>query len=162
MAVDAATFREALKDFPAGVTIVTSADSVDSPVGATVSAFASLSLEPPLIVVCLKRESGTVAAIRERRAFAVHILGNDQAQMALRFASDRSSKFEGLDFAANGAGVPLLGDCPVRLECELSDEMPGGDHVILVGLVAEASNAEVFEPLVYANRRFLALGSAVA
>ena len=162
MAVDAATFREALKDFPAGVTIVTSADAAGRPVGATVSAFASLSLEPPLIVVCLKRESGTVSAVRERRAFAVHILGHDQAQLALRFASDGSPKFEALDFAANGSGVPLLGDCPVRLECELSDEVPGGDHVILVGLVANASNADAFEPLVYANRRFLALGSAVA
>lgn len=162
MAVDAATFRDALKDFPAGVTVVTSADSSGLPVGATVSAFASLSLEPPLIVVCLKRESGTVAAIRARGAFAVHILGNGQAQLALRFASDGSPKFEGLDYAANASGVPMLGDCPVRLECELSSEMPGGDHVILVGLVANASNAEAFEPLVYANRRFLALGSAVA
>ena len=162
MAVDATTFRDALKDFPAGVTIVTSADATGRPVGATVSAFASLSLEPPLIVVCLKRESATVAAIRDRGAFAVHILGHDQAQLALKFASDRSPKFEGLDYVSNMPGVPLLGDCPVRLECDLSSEMPGGDHVILVGLVANASNAEAFEPLVYANRRFLALGSAVA
>lgn len=162
MAVDAATFRDALKDFPAGVTIVTSADASGTPVGATVSAFASLSLDPPLIVVCLKRESATVAAIRHRGAFAVHILGHDQAQLALKFASDRSPKFEGLDYAENTPGVPLLDDCPVRLECDLSSEMPGGDHVILVGLVANASNADAFEPLVYANRRFLALGSAVA
>jgi len=162
MAVDAATFRDALKDFPAGVTIVTSADGDGQPLGATVSAFASLSLDPPLVVVCLKRESGTVAGIRERRAFAVHILGNDQAQLALRFASDRSPKFEGLEFAANGSGVPVLGDCRVRLECELSDELPGGDHVILVGLVVDACNTDTFEPLVYANRRFLALGSSVA
>jgi flavin reductase (DIM6/NTAB) family NADH-FMN oxidoreductase RutF len=162
MAVDATTFREALKDFPAGVTIVTSADELGQPVGATVSAFASLSLDPPLVVVCLKRESTTVSAIRARQAFAVHILCNDQAQLALRFASDRSPKFEGLEFAANASGVPLLDDCPVRLECELNDELPGGDHVILVGLVVDASNSDTFEPLVYANRRFLALGSAVA
>jgi flavin reductase (DIM6/NTAB) family NADH-FMN oxidoreductase RutF len=162
MAVDATTFREALKDFPAGVTVVTSAGAEGEPVGATVSAFASLSLDPPLIVVCLKRESSTVAAVRERGAFAVHILGNDQAALALRFASDGSPKFAGLEYAANEAGVPLLGDCPVRLECELSNELPGGDHVILVGLVANASKQDPFEPLVYSNRRFLALGNAVA
>lgn len=162
MAVDATTFREALKDFPAGVTIVTSSDAAGQPVGATVSAFASLSLDPPLIVVCLKRESSTAAAVRERRAFAVHILGNDQAQLALRFASDGSPKFAGLDYAENASHVPLLGDCPVRLECDLSDELPGGDHVILVGLVVNASKADPFEPLIYSNRRFLALGNAVA
>ena len=162
MAIDATTFREALKDFPAGVTIVTSADTAAHPVGATVSAFASLSLDPPLIVVCLKRESTTVAAIRGRGAFAVHILGNDQAPLALRFASDGSPKFADLEHAANASGVPLLGDCPVRLECELSEELPGGDHIILVGLVVNASKADPFEPLVYSNRRFLALGDAVA
>lgn len=162
MAIDATTFREALKDFPAGVTVVTSADAEDEPVGATVSAFASLSLDPPLIVVCLKRESSTVAAVRDRGAFAVHILGTDQAALALRFASDGSPKFAGLEYAANESGVPLLGDCPVRLECELSNELPGGDHVILVGLVVNASKQDAFEPLVYANRRFLALGNAVA
>jgi flavin reductase ActVB len=162
MAVDAATFRDALKDFPAGVTVVTSATGAGAPVGATVSAFASLSLDPPLIVVCLKRESTTVSAIRERRAFAVHILGNGQAPLALRFASDGSPKFDGLEHTANAAGVPLLGDCPVRLECDLNDELPGGDHVILVGLVTNASNTDTFEPLVYSNHRFLALGSAVA
>ena len=162
MAIDAATFREALKDFPAGVTIVTSAGVDGQPVGATVSAFASLSLDPPLVVVCLKRESSTVAAIRARQAFAVHILGNNQAQLALRFASDRSPKFEALDFTANASVVPVLSDCPVRLECVLNDELPGGDHLMLVGLVVDACNTDTFEPLVYANRRFLALGSAVA
>jgi flavin reductase (DIM6/NTAB) family NADH-FMN oxidoreductase RutF len=127
-----------------------------------VSAFASLSLDPPLIVVCLKRESSTAAAVRERGAFAVHILGNDQAHLALRFASDGSPKFAGLDYAENASRVPLLGDCPVRLECDLNDELPGGDHVILVGLVVNASKADPFEPLIYSNRRFLALGNAVA
>ena len=162
MAIDATTFREALKDFPAGVTVVTSSDGARIPVGATVSAFASLSLDPPLIVACLKRSSATVAAIRERRSFAVHILGNDQAALALRFASDGSPKFDGLTYGENVSGVPLLGECPVRLECDLSDELPGGDHVILVGLVVNASNTETFEPLVYSNRKFLALGRSVA
>jgi flavin reductase (DIM6/NTAB) family NADH-FMN oxidoreductase RutF len=82
--------------------------------------------------------------------------------MALRFASDGSPKFADLTYVTNTSGVPLLGECPVRLECELSDELPGGDHVILVGLVVDASHTESFEPLIYANRRFLALGSAVA
>ena len=92
----------------------------------------------------------------------MHILGNNQAQLALRFASDRSPKFEALDFTANPSGVPVLNDCPVRLECVLNDELPGGDHLMLVGLVVDACNTDTFEPLVYANRRFLALGSAVA
>jgi flavin reductase ActVB len=161
MAVAPAEFREALKDFPGGVTIVTAGDPAGTLFGATVSAFASLSLEPPLVLVCLKQDSGSVGAIRRQKAFAVHVLDAGKAELARRFADNSLDKFAGVNFSLNGQGVPCLVDCTSRIECDLYNELPGGDHVILVGLVTSASNGGEFEPLVYAKRHFYALGRVV-
>ena len=158
MAVRPEDFKDALKDYPSGVTVVTSADSQGNPLGATVSAFTSLSLEPPLVLVCLNRSSRTSAAIASRRAYAIHILDASQATLARRFALDNSEKFEQAAFTINDAGVPCLDDCHLRLECTLQDEYSGGDHVILVGLVDAAYRGEDIEPLVFARRGFYALG----
>jgi len=157
--MDPNAFREALKNFPSGVTIVTTADEEGNPLGATVSSFASLSLEPPLVLVCLSEHSRTVRAIRARRAFAVHILDRSQHALARRFASDGAAKFEGADFRFNAAGVPCLTECRALLECRLHGEYAGGDHLILVGRVEAARQAPEFEPLVYAQRSFFGLGT---
>src|SRR5690349_4773299 len=149
MPVDAAAFRSALSQFPAGVTIVTSADARLNPLGVTVSAFSSLSLDPPLILVCLRRESRTTAAIRRRKAFAVHICTSEQAGLARRFAADVVEKFDGADYRFNAAGVPCLADVGLRLDCTLHAELGGGDHIIVVGHVHAAPQVKDFEPLVH-------------
>jgi flavin reductase ActVB len=154
-------FKAALKDFAAGVTIVTSADLAGRPLGATVSSFTSLSLEPPLVLVCLKEESQTVRAVRQRQAFVVHILERTQAALARTFATDNAEKFAGATYSFNAAGVPCLDGCPSLLECRLEAEVPGGDHIILIGLVEAARPSAHFEPLVYAQRDFYELGSLV-
>jgi flavin reductase ActVB len=160
--IAADVFRDALKDFPAGVTIVTTADASGTPLGATVSAFASLSLEPPLVLVCLKDDSRTTAAIRQRKAFCVQFLDQSQVGMARRFAADVADKFEDEPFSLNEDGVPCLDRCHLRLECRLEYEYAGGDHVIFVGRVSEARRLSEFEPLVYARRTFFSLGNALA
>jgi flavin reductase ActVB len=152
-------FKSALKDFASGVTIVTTADPAGNPLGATVSSFTSLSLDPPLVLVCLKEESHTVRAIRQREAFVVHILGRTQAGLARTFAIDNAEKFAGTDFTFNEAGVPCLDGCPSLLECRLEAEVRGGDHIILIGLVEAARPSAHFEPLLYAQRDFYELGS---
>src|SRR5436190_1742652 len=159
MTVDAAAFRSALSQFPAGVTIVTSADTRLNPVGATVSAFSSLSLDPPLVLVCLTRESRTTAAIRDRKAFAVHLCTSEQATLARRFAADVVEKFAGSNYSFNASGVPCLEDAGLRLECTLHAELEGGDHVIFVGLVQAAPQLNEFEPLIYARRNFFSLAT---
>jgi len=83
-------FRDALARLPSPVTLVTSASVDGSPAGATVSAFSSLSLDPPLVVLSLDRTSSTLGAIRSRGAFAVHILGDDHRRLAVTFAGERS------------------------------------------------------------------------
>lgn len=158
MPVDPEEFRSALAQFPAGVTIVTSADARLNPLGVTVSAFSSLSLDPPLILVCLRRESRTTAAIRRRRAFAVHICTSEQASLARRFGADLVEKFDGFGYSFNASGVPCLDDVGLRLECTLHSDLEGGDHIILVGHVQAAPQSKEFEPLVHARRSFFSLG----
>jgi flavin reductase ActVB len=155
-------FKAALKDFASGVTIVTTADLAGRPLGATVSSFTSLSLEPPLVLVCLKEESQTVRAVRQRQAFVVHILERTQAALARTFATDNAEKFADAIYTCNQAGVPCLDGCPSLLECRLEAEVRGGDHIILIGLVEAARPSTHFEPLVYAQRDFYALGSLVS
>jgi flavin reductase (DIM6/NTAB) family NADH-FMN oxidoreductase RutF len=148
-------FRQALAHLPAPVTLVTCADPGGTPIGATVSAFSSLSLDPPLVVVSLDRRSGTLEAIRSRRAFAVHVLGDGHRPLAMRFAEQRGDKFHELDFERNDRGVPLLGQYSFRFECVLHDEFPGGDHVLVVGAVEELSEHDVSQdPVVWYGRGF--------
>ena len=157
MPVDAAAFRSALSQFPAGVTIVTSADSRLNPVGATVSAFSSLSLDPPLVLVCLTRESRTTAALRDRKAFAVHLRTTEQSTSARRFAADLVEKFDGPNYGFNASGVPCLEDV-VAPECA-ARRARGGDHVIFVGLVQSAPQLNEFEPLIYAPAQLFSLSA---
>jgi flavin reductase ActVB len=153
-------FKEVLKDFPSGVTIVTATDRQGAPVGATVSAFASLSLEPPLILVCLKEDSRTAVAIRQSRAFVVHLLDEGQKGLAIRFADDTADKFSRLDYVLDRHGAPCLRQVGSMLTCSLHSESPGGDHVILVGLVEEAAAADL-TPLVHARRSYFRLGELI-
>jgi flavin reductase ActVB len=160
--IAADVFRDALKDFPAGVTIVTTASADGTPVGATVSSFASLSLDPPLVLLCLRSDSRSAAAIRERRAFCVQFLDRSQVQLARRFATDHADKFDHEAFSLNEVGVPCLDSCCLRLECTLESDYAGGDHVIFVGRVAASKRVGDFEPLVYARRSFFSLGRALS
>ena len=160
--IAATDFRDALKDFASGVTVITSLDINDEPVGATVSAFTSLSVDPPLILVCLRDESRTTAAIRSRGAFTVHFLDTTQAEWAQKFAMDRPDKFDGLPYSINDLGVPCLDDSRRCLECRLDHEYEGGDHFIFIGLVEGSRLREDFQPLLYSARHYYGLGAEVA
>src|SRR5262245_55219870 len=137
-------FRDALKDFPSGVTIITTADEHGMPIGATVSAFSSLSLDPPLILICLANWTRTAEAIRQRRAFTVQFLDESQGRLARHFAADIEDKFAETPYTLNEAGVPSLDDCRLRLECSLHAEYEGGDHEIFVGRVERAVRSDGF------------------
>jgi flavin reductase (DIM6/NTAB) family NADH-FMN oxidoreductase RutF len=163
MAVSAQEFRAALGAIPAGVTVITSADPADVPVGATVSAFCSLSLAPPLVLLSLTSESRTARAIRDREAFAAHIIGVGQESLAFRFASADDHKFSGLQLSRNSLGVPVLEDCPLRIECTLFAEHPGGDHIIVIGEVQNiVFRGDRPEPIAWFERGFRRLDQAVS
>jgi flavin reductase (DIM6/NTAB) family NADH-FMN oxidoreductase RutF len=138
MAISKGEYQAALSAFPAGVTIVTSRSAAGDAVGATVSAFMALSLEPPLILVSLKSDSRTAAAIAAHRAFVVHFVNEATASLARIFASSAGDKFSGLRAGANRCNVPTLLDCDIRLSCSLHAQHGGGDHLMFVGHVDEA------------------------
>jgi 3-hydroxy-9,10-secoandrosta-1,3,5(10)-triene-9,17-dione monooxygenase reductase component len=146
--IDPAALRDTLGRFVTGVSVVTSF-SADGPSGLTANAFASLSLDPPLAIICFDRKSRTLAAVEHSRRFGVHFLARSQEEVALRFASKEpeEEKFVGLRWSER-SGVPMLEDCLGGLACEVDSLLPGGDHLIGVGKVLDlwASDGE---PLVF-------------
>jgi len=150
-AVSSDGFRATTASVCAPVTIVTAVNG-ERPHGTTVSAFSSLSLEPPLIMVALDTSSDLLAIVRETRRFWVNLLSHRQGELALRFAKKGQDKFDGIPWG-DEQGVPRLANASGWLACELRDLADGGDHVIAIGLVL-AAEPSVHAPLVYHNRQF--------
>ncbi|MFC9356041.1 flavin reductase family protein [Rhodococcus sp. NPDC057014] len=147
----AQAFRDAMAAVCTPVSVITAMEG-DRPHGTTVSAFASLSVSPPMVLVALDSGSDLLEIIRSRRAFGVNILGTDQQGEALSFARKGLDKFEGVPWTLTG-GSPRLPDICGWLACEVADFVPGGDHVIVLGNVLEAeSNPR--DPLTYHSRVF--------
>lgn len=141
-------FRAALSRFPSGITVVTSLDRDGIYHGITVSAFCSVSLEPPLILVCIEKTTGSHRAINESGIFVVNILGAGQDDLSEKFSIPFVEKFNGVDFVLGIGGVPMLTGALVNLECRLRNAFDGGDHSIFVGEV-EGVSIRDGEPLVY-------------
>jgi flavin reductase ActVB len=133
MSIDQGIFRQAMTRFPSGVTIVTMVDCDNERWGFTASAFTSLSLAPPLVLVCLARSANCYPSFSEADHFAINILGPDHEALARRFATKGIDKFAGVDFKVGEYQLPLLSDAVATLECQRSALVPGGDHVILIG-----------------------------
>ena len=148
MAVDSATFRSALGHFPSGVTVVTMAHQGVKG-GLTVSAFSSLSLNPPYILVCIDKRSQTLALLRDSGAFAVNILSSTQQDVSNHFASKLDDKVSGVAHHDGTLHCPILEGTLAHLECRLVQEVDAGDHFIYIGEVEDASVDPVKSPLLY-------------
>jgi flavin reductase ActVB len=160
--LDQMQFRNAMARFPSGVTVVTTVDPDGKHWGFTASAFSSLSLEPPLLLVCLDKRADSHPAFHGAGHFGVSILAAHQGDVAMRFAAKGVDKFVDLEtHTGDITGVPLIRDAVVHLECRTYQHLEGGDHTIIVGEVLRAANAEG-EPMVHYNRNFghFAAGSA--
>lgn len=149
MSVTGAEFRTALGHWASGVAIVTSAAG-DRIHGMTVSAFSSVSLDPPLVMICADKSSNTLGVIEEGRVFAANILCADQQGLSNRFASkkDEERRFEGLAWRRGATGAPILPGVLAVLDCRVVAAHDAGDHVIYVGRV-EAAEVTAGEPLLY-------------
>ena len=141
-------FRAALSRFPSGITIVTSRGSARELHGITVSAFCSVSLDPPLVLICIEKTTSSHTAIEGSRCFAVNILPAGAEQLSERFSLPTADKFEGVNFREGLDGLPVLEEALVAIECRLENAFDGGDHTIFVGLVEKASIRDG-KPLVY-------------
>jgi flavin reductase (DIM6/NTAB) family NADH-FMN oxidoreductase RutF len=146
--ISPADFRHVLGHFASGVTVVTTSDADARPAGLTASAFTSVSLDPPLVLVCVDHKSQTYPALLERGRFAVNILTAVQSELSKRFASTRLDKFTDVGFRMSDLGLPLLDDALAFLECSTVDTHVEGDHTIFVGLVERAGTGPG-EPLLY-------------
>jgi flavin reductase ActVB len=151
-------FRESMSRFPSGVTIVTTQDRAGTDWGFTASAFCSLSMAPPLVLVCLVNSADCHMAFRTAKRWVINILAYGQADLAMRFATKGEDKFSGDEFDQMADGLPILRDAAVSVVCEAYERHPGGDHVILVGKVAGVSLRDR-EPLVHHARGFPRLSS---
>jgi flavin reductase (DIM6/NTAB) family NADH-FMN oxidoreductase RutF len=146
-------FRDVIGRFATGVAVIT-ATRDDTPYGMTASAVASLSLEPPMLLVCLNRESVTHGVIEAAGAFGVNVLRLEQAEVARRFAgTDRGGKFSGLEVRYGPLGAPLLAGALARLECEVAEKVTGGTHTVFLGTVRHAESDDG-DPLTYFRGRF--------
>jgi len=149
MAVDQAAFREALRGWASGVTIVTSR-SGDKAHGMTVSAFSSVSADPPLVLVCANRSSTTHGIIEEGGVFAVNILAAHQQEVSNMFASSQNedSRLQRVRWSEGQTGAPLIDEALASLECRVASAHREGSHTIYVGRV-EAVHTTDAEPLLY-------------
>ena len=147
MPIDDADFKTALSHFAGGVTVVTT-ELDGARYGMTVTAFSSLSLRPPLVLICIEKSVKTHDAIAAAGKFGVSILGSEQGDVSNRFASRSEDKFAGVEVRSGANGVPLIDGAITTLECTVTGQLPGGDHTIFVGEVT-ACATRAGEPLLY-------------
>jgi flavin reductase (DIM6/NTAB) family NADH-FMN oxidoreductase RutF len=146
-------FRHVLSHFATGVTIVTTCDAEQRPTGLTASAFSSVSLDPPLVLICVDHKSQSFPHLRERGRFAINILHHEHETLSRRFASSRLDKFDGVAFRMGELGVPLIEQALASLECRTVSAHVEGDHTIFVGRV-ESVHVGEGEPLLYYRGRY--------
>jgi flavin reductase (DIM6/NTAB) family NADH-FMN oxidoreductase RutF len=148
MAVSKDEFRRALGNFASGVTVVTSKCEDNQLRGLTVSAFSSVSLEPPLVLICLDHRCSLHDFLKEGLHFAVNILAEDQMGLSNRFASRDPNRFDGVNITDGVTGAPLIEGAVAHIECRVVHAYAGGDHTIYVGEV-EATQVTDSKPLAY-------------
>ena len=148
MSIDPAAFRSVLGRFASGVTVVTTLDQKGRDCGMTVSAFSSVSLDPPLILICIGHDASIFEVISSARTFAVNILSQEQEAISRRFAEREIDRFDGLGYSRGTMGLALLDDTLAWLECETVARHEAGDHLIIIGRV-ESAAARDMRPLLY-------------
>ena len=141
-------FRRACGRFATGVAIATVLDAQGVPHGLTVSSFTSVSLDPPLILICLGHAVTAIDAFRESKHFGINVLAEDQRDLSERFARKGFDRFDGLSWELGESGVPLIPGALAAMECAVEQRIASGDHDIFVGSMVRAEVREG-KPLIY-------------
>jgi flavin reductase len=147
MTFDSKQQRKIMGQFATGVTVVTT-DGEAGPHGLTANAVASLSLDPPLVLVAVEKRAHSLEYIKKNRCFAVNILRLDQEEISRRFATPGPKEFSGLNITTATTTAPILSDCLAFVDCRVVQILPGGDHEIFVGEIV-AGEFHGGEPLLY-------------
>lgn len=143
-------FRRACAQWATGIAVVTTTDNAGIPHGMTVNSFTSVSLEPPLVLICIDQRATILPNVSLGRALAINVLGEEQTELSSRFARKTEDRFENLDWAQSAAGSPVLGGCLALFECVVSDSIVAGDHHIVIAQVRSVEFREG-RPLLYFN-----------
>ncbi|MEI5100445.1 flavin reductase family protein [Streptomyces sp. PmtG] len=150
---DAAEFRRTLGCLPTGVAVITTTGPSGAPVGMAANSFMSVSLDPPLVMLCVAHESATLVDLRRSGTFCANVLAAEQAPLCQRFSLKGVDRFAGVPWTPSAAG-PQLDDALARVSCSLQTEHVAGDHVILVARVtALAVHPDEPAPLVFHRGR---------
>ena len=151
---DPRTLRDALGCFATGVTVVTCLDSGGNPAGLTVNSFTSVSLDPPLLLVCIAKDAASAPALTAAPNFAINVLQTGQRPASIRFSTRDEDRFGATPWSCGEAGAPILEESLGVFECESYAVYDGGDHHILVGQVVKASFDSTLDPLLYFRGKY--------
>ena len=159
MAIEKNELRRVMGHFATGVTVITSIRSSGEMHGLTANAFTSVSLVPPLLLVCIDKKAESYPCFDESKIFTVNVLASDQEALSRRFAVTGGDKFEGVSYKVGANGAPILDGALAFLECKVTQKIDGGDHTIYIGEIeqAETKTAEG-KPLLFFRGGYRELG----
>ena len=157
MTIDPRDFRAALGNFATGIAVETARAGDGRPVGMTINSFASVSLDPPLVLWSLARNSQHLDAFAEAGHYAVNILREEQRDLSVRFSAQLSDRWDGVESDLWETGAPILRGCLATVECMTDAVHDGGDHIILVGRVIRLASERDGRPLLYYSGRYATL-----
>jgi flavin reductase (DIM6/NTAB) family NADH-FMN oxidoreductase RutF len=158
--LDVAEFRKALGAFVTGVTVVTTRSREGTPRGVTANSFTSVSLHPPLILVCLARSAKSHQVFTETEEFAVSILSKEQREISSRFASSNPDKFADVDWHTSVTGSPIIRHSSAWMDCVKHDMVDAGDHTILIGRVRDFGHCPSM-PLGYYRGQYISVDTSL-
>jgi flavin reductase (DIM6/NTAB) family NADH-FMN oxidoreductase RutF len=153
MAIGLQELRRVMGHFATGVTVVTTKDKAGTPFGLTANAFTSLSLSPPLVLICVDKAVQCYSCFEESKIFAVNVLGEDQEELSRRFATKGIEKFSGVKWRLSDNGLALLDGAISHIECRIVRSYEGGDHTIYVGEVICATTSGE-RPLIFFKGKY--------
>ena len=157
MSLDSATFRQLLGHFATGVTVITATDADGRPHGMTANSLTSVSLDPPLLLLCVDHKASMHGLLSGGARFAVNILSSEQEQISRRFAGKHDDKFDGVGYRTTEKGHVLLEGALATIECEPHQCVEAGDHTIVLGRVTGGAT-HAGHPLLYFRGGYAAIG----
>lgn len=147
-------FRATMSKFTTGILIVATANRQGHPIGVTINAFTSVSLDPPLVLFCLKTSSSSFNAFKENSVYSFNLLSSDQAVIAQNFSKYETKDWKNIDYDMESHGPPILKGCLANLICERDNLYHGGDHGIFLCKVVSLKKNDQLEPLIFFDRQY--------
>ncbi|MFZ1886601.1 MAG: flavin reductase family protein [Candidatus Binataceae bacterium] len=157
MPIEKNELRRVMGHFATGVTVITSVRASGEMHGLTANAFSSVSLVPPLLLICVDKKAESYPCFEESKVFTVNILSAEQEALSRKFAVSGGNKFEGVSYRIGANGVPILDGSIAYLECRLSGSMDAGDHTVYLGEIEQAETHEA-KPLLFFRGGYRELG----